>query len=185
MSEDDMPGSGHDSRAANQSKTEPMPSTQGHADPDAAPEPATVEAPPPASMTVGAGDPQAPSHDAAGGHGDRARSGVPALDTPVLKGDVPAGPRPTAHAGSSTGPVTPEEDTDKAARRVPGSLGSTGSDEQIDTDMERSAQSTDVVGTPGTSSGPGDPQGVPVASEEASPGTSEDSSVVQGSRTPL
>jgi hypothetical protein len=58
-----MPGSA----AANQSKTESMPPTQGHADPDAAPEPTTVERPDHDSMNVGATDPQSPSHAAAGG----------------------------------------------------------------------------------------------------------------------
>jgi hypothetical protein len=187
-SEDDQPDSDHASRAANQSKTEPMPSTQGHADPDAAPAPATVEVPALDSMSVGAGDPQAPSHDSAGGHGDRGRSGVPALDTPVLKGGVPAEQRPAAATGSSTGradgPVQPEQDSDGAARRQPGSLGHTADDEQIETDVERSAQNTNVRGTPGTSAGPGDTYGVPVVSDEAAPGTSEESSVAQGPRTP-
>jgi len=59
--QDDMPGSD----AANQSKTESMPPTEGHADPDAAPGPATVELPAADSLSVGAGDPQAPSHPAA------------------------------------------------------------------------------------------------------------------------
>ncbi len=71
--EDDMPGS----HAANQAKTESMPPSQGHADPDAAPDPATVEVPALDSMTVGAGDPQAPSHEDAEGRGDRARPGRP------------------------------------------------------------------------------------------------------------
>jgi hypothetical protein len=52
------------SHAANQSKTESMPPTEGHADPDAAPEPTTVVTPGADAMTVGAADPQAPSPDA-------------------------------------------------------------------------------------------------------------------------
>lgn len=156
--EDDMPGS----HAANQSKTESMPPSEGHADPDAAPEPATVEVPSLDSMSVGAGDPQAPSHAAAGEQADRAHSGVPALETR----DDASAPAP----GS--------------AHRAPGSLGATGTDEQIETDVERSADSTNVVGTPGAASGAGDPQGVPVVSDEAAPGTSEDSAVAEGARTP-
>ncbi len=144
-----MPGS----HAANQSKTESMPPSQGHADPDAAPEPATVEVPSLDSMSVGAGDPQAPSHSDAGDRGDPSHAGVPAL----APGDVP--PPATAAPGS--------------ASRTPGSLGATGADEQIETDVERSAASTNVVGTPGTASGPGDSQDVPVVSEDAAPGTSE------------
>lgn len=156
--EDNMPGS----HAANQSKTESMPPTQGHADPEVAPEPATVEVPPLDSMSVGAGDPQAPSHPAAGDQADRTHSGVPALET--------------LDNASRPAPGT--------AQRAPGSLGATGADEQIETDVERSADSTNVVGTPGTPSGPGESQGVPVVSDEAAPGSSEDSAVAQGARTP-
>lgn len=186
MSSDEagMPGS----HAANQSKTEPMPPTGGHGDPDAAPEPATVEAPDLDTMSVSVNDAQAPSHAAAGGHGDRGRSGVPALDTPVLAGDDPANQRPTAHAGDTTGradgKLEPVQDSDGAAQRQPGSLGSTGADEQIETDMERSAQNTNVTGTPGTAAGSGDPASVPVPGEDAAPGTSQESAVAQGSRTP-
>jgi hypothetical protein len=137
---------------------------------------------------VSASDAQAPSHPAAGGHGDRGRSGVPALDTPVLGGDNPANQRPTAHTGDTTGradgPLQPVSDEHGTAHRAPGSLGSTGPDEQIDTDMERSAQNTNVQGTPGTSAGPGDASEVPVTSDEAAPGTSQETAVAQGPRTP-
>jgi hypothetical protein len=133
-----MPGS----PAANQGKTEPMPPTQGHGDPDAAPDPTTVERPKPDGMTVGAADPQAPSHDgAAGATAQPSLSGTPSEQNPVLSGE-------------------------------------------LETDMERSAQNTSVVGTSGTTSGPGDGRGVPVTSDEAAPGTSQDSAVAQGSRTP-
>jgi hypothetical protein len=179
-----MPGS----HAANQSKTEPMPPTTGHGDPDAAPEPVTVEAPELDSMSVSVNDAQSPSHEAAGGHGDRGHSGVPALDTPVLSGDTPANQRPTAHTGDSTGradgPIRPVDDESGTAHRAPGSLGTTGPDEQIETDMERSAGNTNVTGTPGTRAGSGDPQSVPVPGEVAAPGTSQESAVAQGSRTP-
>ena len=165
-------------RAANQGKTEPMPPTTGHGDPDAAPEPATVEAPDLDSMSVGAGDPQAPSHPAAGPTGDRGHAGIAATATPtgaVASADVMAGP---------TGPAPRPQATTGTAFRVAGSNGVEGAEEQIDTAVDVSAARTNVVGTPGTAAGPGDAHSVPVVSEEASPGTSEDSAVAQGSRTP-
>ena len=183
--DDDMPGS----HAANQSKTESMPPSQGHADPDAAPAPATVEVPSLDSISVGAGDPQAPSHAAAGDRGDRGASGVPALEAPVIKDDQPVHQLPTAPAGATTGRTDgleqPAQGTDGQAHRTPGSLGATGDDEQIDTDVARSAANTNVTGTPETASGPGDSQGVPAVSGQAAPGTSEESAVAEGSRTPL
>ena len=147
------------SHAANQPKTEPMPPTQAHADPDAAPKPSRVELPDLASMNVGANDPQAPSRDgAAGATAQPGPSDVPAEQTPVL--------------------------TEGVGYRQPGSLGSTGPDEQIETDVERSAQNTSPAGTPGTDSGPGDAAGVPVVSAYPAEGTSESSPVAQGTRTP-
>jgi hypothetical protein len=171
--------SSHDDRAANQGKTEPMPPTSGHADPDAAPEPSTVEEPDLDSMTVGARDPQAPSHAAAGPAGDRANAGIPAEQTPtadapsaaVLAGPTGAAPRPQATTGT--------------AFRAPGSTGVEGAEEQIETAVDTSAARTNVVGTPGTAAGPGDAKSVPVVSEDASAGTSEESAVAQGARTPL
>ena len=151
--EDGMPGSD----AANQPKTEPMPPTEGHADPDAAPEPSTVEVPDLDGMNVGSADPQAPSAPGSGGSTSR----------PPSAGHVVAG---QAAAGT--------------AQRQPGSLGSTGPDEQVETDVHRSAQNASVAGTPGTARGPGDAAGVPVVSGEAAPGSSESSAVAQGTRTP-
>jgi hypothetical protein len=150
-----MPGS----HAANQSKTEPMPPTQDHADPDAAPEPSTVEVPDLDRMNVGAADPQAASHPAVG-----RRAPVPSV-TPAL--------------GATA------QDSSGAAYRAPGSLGTTGPDEQIETDVERSARNVDTAGASGAPSGPGDAAGVPVVSGEAAPGSSEGSAVAQGTRTPL
>jgi hypothetical protein len=177
------------SRAANQPKTEPMPPTQAHADPDAAPEPSRVEVPDLESMNVGANDPQAPRHDgAAGATAMPSVSGVPAEQTPVLTGADPADVLPSAHAGTptgrSSGPVQPVQDTAGDAHRQPGSLGSTGPDEQIETDVERSAQNTSPTGTPGTNRGPGDAGGVPVVSAYPAEGSSEESAVAQGTRTP-
>ena len=180
-SADAVTASGDDRRdpAANQGKTEPMPPTSGHADPDAATEPATVEEPDLASMNVGAADPQAPSHPAAAPAGDRAHAGVTAAETPT---DVVSAPGVLA---SPTGAAPRPQATTGIAFRVPGSNGVEGAEEQIDTAVDVSAARTNVVGTPGTAAGPGDAQGVPVVSEESSPGTSEDSAVAQGSRTPL
>lgn len=59
--DDGMPGS----RAANQSKTESIPPTQAHPQPDAGPEPTLPDLPELSEMSVGAADPQAPSHPAA------------------------------------------------------------------------------------------------------------------------
>lgn len=178
------------SHAANQPKTEPMPPTQGHADPDAAPGPSTVDQPDLGAMTVDVTDPQAPSHDgAAGATAMPSVSGVPAEQTPVLTGAEPAQVAPSAHAGTTTGrtsgPVEPVEDTAGAAHRQPGSLGSTGPDEQIDTDVDRSARNASPTGTPGMQSGPGDTAGVPVVSSDPAEGTSEDAQVAQGTRIPL
>lgn len=190
MSEQDpsVPDGDHDSWAANQGKTEPMPPTSGHADPDAAPEPTAVERPDLESMNVGARDPQAPSHAAAGGHADRGASGVPTLDTPVLgghePGDVTPEPGPSSATGRDVGPELPVSGTDGRAQRAPGSDGRPAESEQIETDVERSAQNSNVNGTPGTAFGPGDAGGVPVTSDEPAPGTSQDSAVAQGPRTP-
>lgn len=187
MSSDaDHPGS----RAANQPKTEPMPPTQGHADPDAAPGPSTVDEPDLGSMNVDVTDPQAPSHDgAAGATAMPSLSGVPSEQTPVLTGADPAEVTPSAHAGTTTGrtsgPVEPVQDTAGDGHRQPGSLGNTGPDEQIDTDVHRSAQNASPTGTPGTQSGPGDTAGVPAVSSYPAEGTSETSRVVQGTRTPM
>jgi hypothetical protein len=138
-SEAGMPGS----HAANQSKTESMPPTEGHGDPEAAPAPTTVEPPELDTMSVNVNDPQAPRAPGAGGDPDRGHSGVPATEA-----------RPTAQ-------------TDPMA-----------------TDVDRSAANTNPIGTPGTDAGPGDTAGVPVPSHEPAPGSSEDSAVAQGSRTP-
>jgi hypothetical protein len=147
------------SHAANQPKTEPMPPTQGHADPDAAAEPSRVEEPDLAAMNVGVNDPQAPSRDGAAG----------ATAQPSLS-DVPA---------EQSAPLS-----EGVAYRAPGSMGGTGSDEQIETDVARSAKNATPAGTPGTDRGPGDAADVPVVSAYPAEGTSEDSGIAQGTRTP-
>ncbi|TAL25764.1 MAG: hypothetical protein EPN99_01160 [Frankiales bacterium] len=92
-------------------------------------------------MNVGAGDPQAPSH--------------PALVAPVVA------PSPATATGSSTPEGT--------AQRAPGSLGSTPSGEQVETDLAASA----VAMSPAADPEPGD-----------APGSSEEQDVVRGARTP-
>ena len=92
-----MPGS----RAANQSKTESIPPTQGHDEPAAGPAPTEPDRPELADMNVGAGDPQAPSHPAAAERGNPAHSGLPALEEIPVATAAEAGtafrrPRPTA-----------------------------------------------------------------------------------------
>ncbi|MCU1672158.1 MAG: hypothetical protein JWN77_271 [Frankiales bacterium] len=175
----DRTGAG--SPGSNQSKPEPMPPTQGHDDPDAAEEPATVEAPDLGSMNVGASDPQAPSHASAGPAGDRADSGMPSLGT------TPTSTQPGAdNLGTPTGDGLAERErtTTGSAFRPAGSNGVAGDEEELETDVDTSAARTNPIGTPGTARGAGDAQGVPVVSEEISPGTSQESSVAQGARTP-
>jgi hypothetical protein len=88
------------------------------------------------SMTVGEGDPQAPSHPAAADRGVHVTAPEPSTSPEEQVTDVTA----------------------SAAQVTPGRSGLTG---------------------------PGEPQGVPVPSTDAAPGTSEDrSGVVQGARTP-
>jgi hypothetical protein len=148
--------------AANQSKTEPIPPGAGD---EGAPAQAEPRLPDLDSMNVGAADPQAPNHAAAGTTADRAAAGM----DPVPGSEVPA--------PLSTGAAE--------AFRAPGSNGSEGGSEQIDTDVATSADRTNPVGAQGADSGPGNAAGVPVVSEDAAVGTSQDSAEVQGTRTPL
>lgn len=110
-------------------------------------------------MNVGSADPQAASHPAVGG-----RAPVPAVTSAV---------------------ETTAQDSGGAGYRAPGSLGTTGPDEQIETDVARSARNANVAGASGAVSSPGDAAGVPVVSGEAAPGSSEGSAVAEGTRTPL
>ena len=167
--------------AANQSKTEPMPPTTGHNDPDAAPQPATVEAPDLDSMNVGAADPQAPSHPSAADAGDRSGSGIASAGTPSTA-DA-AGPALGTPTG--VGLAGGDQHTSGSAFRAPGSHGTEGLGEQIETDVEASAAETTPSGTAGAPSGSGDAASVPVVSEDASPGTSQESPQTHGARTPL
>jgi hypothetical protein len=139
--------------STNQDKTESVPPTPGHAPPAAAVDPE--------DMNVGGADPQAPSHPHAAPSGDPVHSGI----DPLPGGAVPTGSEPPSGT----------------AQRVPGSLGVSSPEEEIETDLGRSVASLD---SPEGESGPGDAAGVPVGSEQAAPGTSQESGVAQGSRTP-
>ena len=170
---------GGGSPAANQSKTEPMPPTSGHGDPDAAPEPTLVEPADLGSMSVGAADPQSPSHALAAAPGDRHTAGLPELQTSA-RGDWIGN-----STGEDLGPPTAAEaafPSSGQAFRAAGSNGVEGEQEQLSTDVEVSAsRMTPAVGV---ESGPGDAAGVPVASEDAAAGTSEESAVAKGLRAP-
>ena len=115
------------------------------------------EAEPPAleSMNVGAADPQTPSHMDAAAAGDRDRAGLPVLDRPVLGGSIDAA-----------------DVADQGAPTADGGDPSAGS-------------LTDFVpGRTGSEAGTGDAASVPVVSEDPSRGTSEESGVAEGVRTP-
>jgi hypothetical protein len=165
--------------SSNQVKAEPIPPTPGHS-----PAPAAMDV---EDMNVGGADPQAPSHPQAGPPGDPAHSGLDPVG-PAPTGAAPSDRRPAPGPGSSSGrgagPEQPGQSTTGAARRAPGSLGEPADEEQIETDVERSARNASTRGTPGTEAGPGDPAGVPVVSEQPAPGTSQESAVAQGTRTP-
>lgn len=179
------PGDDTGAPAANQGKAEPMPSTPGDKDPNAPLEPPPLEA-----MNVGAADPQSPRHPLAAGSGLAVDAEVasPPADLGGA-GAAPAAQRPAASTGSSTGrapgPEKPDSDSIGVAHQAPGIQGSTGPDEAVETDMTSSATE---MGPSGPSADvaedePGDAQGVPVPSHDASPGTSEEHDVVRGART--
>lgn len=150
------------SRAANQGKTEPMPTGAGD---EGAPAQSEPELPDLDSMNVGASDPQAPNHAAAAVTADRAAAGM----------DLASGGEVSVPAGTDA----------SEAFRAPGSMGSDGGDQQIETDVATSSARTNPMGSEGADAGAGDAAGVPVVSEDAAAGTSQDSAEVQGSRTPL
>lgn len=179
---------GQGSPATNQGKAEPtMPPTPGHRDPSAPLEPPALD-----EMTVGADDPQRPSHPAA--------AELPTTGAEPAPGDGPAnaprdlsGPgttpdrtRPTVDTGTSTGtdlgPQNPLSSTPGRSHRAPGLQGQDSPAEQVETDVHDSAAA--MVRDTGRPSGAGDVHGVPVPSEEPSPGTSEEHGVVQGARIP-
>jgi hypothetical protein len=109
----------------------------------------------------------------------------PTLDEMTVGASDPQRPSlptaaPTAARGS--GREVPVDDSAGEAHRAPGLQGTTPPGEQVETDVEASA--AEMVRDTGRPSGAGDVHGVPVPSETASPGTSEESGVVQGARLP-
>lgn len=146
--------SGQGSPDTNQAKAEPIA--------EAAPEP--EEPPELSSMNVGAGDPQAPSHDAAA-----------ALPT------APSSPpEPTVGLPGGT------------SHKAPGLQGTTPAGEAVESDMAAGAQRMDPrVAEPlegaveaGGNEGQGDPAPSPAAGDGAAPGTSEEQGIARGSRLP-
>lgn len=183
------------SPATNQGSAEPMPSTPGHRDPNAGGQAQgdlpPLEPPLLAEMNVGAGDPQrpslgaltAPTTGAEPGPGDG--PGNAPRDVSA-DGVAPFEERP-AHLGRTatgvdTGPEVPAGGTTGESHRAPGLQGTPSPAERVETDVQDSAAA--MVRETGRESGPGDSQGVPVPSERPSPGTSEESGVVQGARIP-
>ncbi len=117
---------------------------------------AAVEPPSLEDMNVGGADPQGPNHPAAR---DR---------------DAPTG-----------GVVAPAPGGDEAAQRAPGSLGV--SPEQQETDVRAGAEQMRSGGGPGATPAPvqpGDAQDVPVPHEVPAAGTSQESAIAHGVRTP-
>ena len=175
----------------NQAQTEPMPATPGQADPNANPTVGSPEPPELAEMNVGAADPQTPSHGAARPRdAASASAGADVAGGPVNAGTTPAEDRPSAGGGApglDGGPAQPHQDTVGRAQRATGSMGTTGPDEQMETDVAVGADRT-RTGSPSASvpaSGselPGDGYGSPVTSDRPAAGTSEEQPVVMGVR---
>ena len=172
---------GEGSPDTNQAKAEPMP--PGGADPLAAPELS--------SMNVGAGDPQAPRHDAVpasapGAHGD------PSAPPPARRdlsgpGSTPDEQRPEIDTETSTGrsggPIRPEQRTTGTSHRAPGLQGSTPDGEEIEMDAAAGAAQAEAS-LAGTTEAKGDAASVPAVGDGAAPGTSEQQPRVQGTILP-
>ncbi|HEU0101427.1 MAG TPA: hypothetical protein VFR07_03835 [Mycobacteriales bacterium] len=172
---------GQGSPDTNQAKTEPMPATPGHADPNAEFEPPSLD-----EMNVGGGDPQSPSHPAAR---DRDAPVATAPPERVNPGVAPQDDRPGIDPDSATklpeGPERPAQATAGRAQRQPGSDGE--SPEQQETDVETGAANMRPGGGPQAvppTSEPGDPKQVPVPHDLPAEGTSETAPIAQGIRTP-
>lgn len=180
LDERTKPG-GQASPDTNQGKAEPMPATPGEPDPSAEFEPPSLD-----EMNVGGSDAQVPSHP-----GARLR------DAPVATHHAPrveAGVAPDQDRGSSDpdsttklpeGPERPAQATEGTAQRAPGSQGV--SPEQQETDVQTGAANMRPGGGPDARPAPvqaGDSRPVPVPHEDPMPGTSEESAIAQGVRTP-
>lgn len=185
--EDRTEPGGLGSPATNQGTAQPMPSTPGHRDPNAPLEPPLLE-----DMNVGAADPQRPALDAA----SSAPASGAAAPSSAGPGDAPrdlGGPGTTpdrlrpmpdmaTSTGAGSGPANPLSDSPGESHRAPGMQGTASPAERVETDVHASAAG--MVPETGRMSGGGDAQGVPIPSETASPGTSEEHGVVQGARIP-
>lgn len=183
LDERNEPG-GEGSPDTNQGKTEPMSPTPDH------PEPA-ADIPDLGSMSVGSGDPQSPSHPAAGGalktlHTDP----TPPKDLSGPGQDVDE-TRPGVDDETSTGreggPSTPLAGASGESHRAPGSLGTTPDGEAVETDVQAGADRMAPQG-PGArvplSDGHGDPGTSPAAGDSALEGSSEEHAQVTGIRMP-
>jgi hypothetical protein len=169
--------------ATNQAKAEPIAPTSGHRDPNAPLTPPLLE-----DMNVGAADPQSPSHPAAAS----AAPSTGEVPRPSLggAGSPPAAQRPVVDAGTSTGRATGPEQPLAASggtsSRAPGTQGSPGPDEAVETDTDAGAREMSPAGpssVPADGSA-GDAAGVPVPSIHAGEGTSEEHATARGARTP-
>lgn len=146
---------GQGSPDTNQAKAEPIA--------EAAPEPAEI--PELSSMNVGAGDPQAPTHDAAA-----------AAAPPVVRSSA----EPTAGVPGGT------------SHKAPGMQGTTPAGEAVESDVAAGARRMDPqlaeplesVSKSGGNEGQGDPGPSPAAGDGAAPGTSEEQGIARGSRLP-
>jgi hypothetical protein len=180
---------GQGSPDTNQAKTEPMSPTPDHPEPLAAPDLA--------DMSVGAADPQAPSHPSAarlappgsyggtaGATGDQPRGlGGPGHEPHETRPQVD----PTTSTGRDRGPVTPEQQSSGTASRAGGQNGTVPEGESIETNTVGGATNMGAAppdAVPGISSGHGDTGPSPSSGDAASLGTSEDQPKVEGIRLP-
>jgi len=186
LSDRTAPG-GEGSPDTNQGKTEPLSPTPDHPEPLAAPD---LDA-----MSVGAADPQSPSHPAAaplsppGSYaGGDAGTGPRGLGGPGTRPDEDR-PQidPTTSTGRERGPVQPVAHGSGEAHRAGGLNGVTPDGESIESDTEGGATRMGAAppgAVPGLSSGHGDAGPSPAAGDAASLGTSEDQPKVEGIRLP-
>ena len=186
LSDRTAPG-GEGSPDTNQGKTEPLSPTPDHPEPLAAPD---LD-----SMSIGAADPQLPSHPAAaplsppGSYGGGDEGTAPrGLGGPGVRPDQD---RPQIDTATSTGrergPVKPVQHSSGEAHRAGGLNGTTPDGESIESDTEGGATRMGAAppdAVPGISSGHGDTGPAPSTGDAAAGGTSEDQPKVEGIRLP-
>ena len=186
LSDRTAPG-GEGSPDTNQGKTEPMSPTPDHPEPLAAPD---LD-----SMSIGAADPQLPSHPAAAPLSPPGSYGGGALgDQPMGLGGpgvVPSDDRPQVDTETSTGrahgPTGPVQQSSGEAHRAGGLNGVAPAGESVETDVEGGATRMGAAppdAVDGLSSGHGDTGGAPAPGDAASLGTSESQPKVEGIRLP-